>query len=274
MNTGDFRSFTWRMPSRHRYREPWSDHEQTPSAREHPDRMAATPLASTIGCGASRTVVLTPLVATRNVYQRSLSGLWVEMADLARRDARAIDTATRALAEADQDAADEVIAAQAGIVASALALEDRAIRLIAREQPVASDLRLVTGTFMMSSALSRMGGLAQHVAQTARMRTPRLAVTGELHDVFAAMGRAAVTTANSLTSVLEDRDASAALALRSADDVMDGLHRSLFTKILTLSSVHIIEEAIDAALLGRFYERFADQAVTVARRAHYILTAT
>jgi phosphate transport system protein len=196
------------------------------------------------------------------------------MAALAERDAVAIERASTALVETDRPLAELVISEQADIAALAVDLEDRAGALMARQQPVAGDLRLVMSTLQISTALARMGGLAQHVAQTALMRAPQPAIVEEMREVFTMMGRTAVGTVTELTAVISGRDAVGAMAIQAADGVMDALHRQLFTKALNASWPHGVEPAIDAALLGRFYERFADQAVTVARRVHYIITGT
>jgi phosphate transport system protein len=196
------------------------------------------------------------------------------MAALAHRDAVAIERASLALVETDRPLAELVISEQTDIAALAVELEDRASALMAQQQPVAGDLRLVMSTLQISTALARMGGLAQHVARTARMRAPQPAIVEEMREVFRLMGRTAVGMATELTAVITDRDAAGAAAIQAADGVMDELHRQLFTKALNASWPHGVEPAIDAALLGRFYERFADQAVTVARRVHYIITGT
>lgn len=213
-------------------------------------------------------------MSLRTAYLRSLDDLWDAMAALARLDAVAIERASAALIGADQALAESVISDERDIAARAVELEDRATELIMRQQPVASDLRLAMSTVTMAPALARMGGLARHVAFTARMRTPQPAVVAELHDLFASMGDTAVGMANDLATVLAGRDAVGAARIEDSDSVMDGLHRSLFARALAPTWSHDVEPAIDAALLGRFYERFADQAVTVARRVQFIVTGT
>lgn len=213
-------------------------------------------------------------VPLRSAYLRSLDELWDGMAAIARLDAVAIERASRALIEADQPLAESVITDEREIAARAVDLEDRATELIMLQAPVASDLRLVMSTVTMAPALARMGGLARHVALTARLRSPAYAVVEELHNVFAAMGDTAVRMAQDLATVLADRDVAGAVRVEESDSVMDGLHRSLFARALAPGWSHGAEPAIDAALLGRFYERFADQAVTVARRVRYIVTGT
>src|ERR671932_2289573 len=73
-------------------------------------------------------------------------------------------------------------------------------------------------------------------------------------------------------SFLASRDLMIAGELETDDDVMDGLHRELFTVLLDDEWEHGIETAVDVTLCGRYYERFADHAVSVARRVSYLVT--
>ncbi|MCW2596284.1 MAG: phoU [Jatrophihabitans sp.] len=211
-------------------------------------------------------------MSVRLTYRQSLDELWERMAGVARLDVVAVERATLALLDSNRQLAELVISEQSDIDALCLDIEAHAAALIARQQPVAGDLRLVLGAIPMSASLARMGGLAQHVAQSTRRRAPESAVVDDLRDVFATMGRTAVAMAADLATALSDRDIRAATAVREADDTMDELHRQLFAVALAPSWSQGIEPAIDAALLGRYYERFADQAVSNAERIHFILT--
>lgn len=211
-------------------------------------------------------------MAIRTAFHESLDHLWIQMAQIAQLDAVAIERASQALLEADGRLAQSVIGEQAHIPALAEDLETRATELIALQQPVAGDLRLVLSTFPISAALARMGGLAQHVARTAHMRAPEHAVVSEMRPVFAGMSRAAIRAATDLTTALQERDGDRGLALEIADDVMDGLHAQLLLQARVPTWPHGVGPAVDAALLGRFYERFADQAVGIGRRIHFIRT--
>ncbi len=133
------------------------------------------------------------------------------------------------------------------------------------------DLRLIVTGLRMVADLERMGDLALHVAKIARMRYPVSAVPPELHDVIRDMGEIAQRVVDKAGAVIEGNDVELATELEQDDDRMDELHRRLFT-ILLSGWDHGIESAIDITLLGRFYERFADHAVSVARRVIYLVT--
>jgi phosphate transport system protein len=208
---------------------------------------------------------------TRASFHQALEELWNGMADRALRDAMAIERATLALLDADRKLAESVISIEPEIDTWQLDIERQVIDLIALQQPVASDLRLVISAIPMSASLARMGGLARHVAQTARLRAPESAVAAELRGVFELIGQSAVMTATELHVALLERDVARAISIERGDARMDALHRQLFAILLDSGWPHGAEAAIDATLLGRFYERFADQAVNVARRLHFIV---
>jgi phosphate transport system protein len=207
-------------------------------------------------------------------FRESLDQLWTEMAAMAAHNTIAIERATLALSDANRQLAELVITEQADVAGRQEDVEKQVVDLIALQQPVAGDLRVVISAIPMSGALARMGDLAAHVAQTTRLRAPDSAIPDEVRDVFDQIGRAAVTTAADLQAALTDRDSARATAIQTSDHIMDGLHRDLFTILLKPSWPHSTEAAIDVTLLGRFYERFADQAVNVARRIHFIIEGT
>lgn len=120
--------------------------------------------------------------------------------------------------------------------------------------------------------IERMGGLARHVAETARRRHPEPVSPEELAGRFAEMGRVGVALALRAAEVNRSRDLDMAARLETDDDAMDELHRDLFTVMTRPDCAHGIPAAVDATLLARFYERYADHAVAVARRVTYIVT--
>jgi len=120
--------------------------------------------------------------------------------------------------------------------------------------------------------LERMGDLALHVAKVARMRFPEIAVPEEVRDVISQMGSVALSLVGKVTAVIKGRDVALAQAIEAEDDSMDALHRKLFTLLLSPNWSHGIESAIDMTLLGRYYERYADHAVAIARHVVYIVT--
>ncbi|MDP9416636.1 MAG: phosphate transport system regulatory protein PhoU [Actinomycetota bacterium] len=150
--------------------------------------------------------------------------------------------------------------------------EQCAYDLLARQQPVATDLRILVTSLRMSADLERMGDLARHVAKVARLRFPDAAVPAELRGTITAMSEVAVGMTAKVGSIVTDRDVTGALELERDDDEMDRLHRTLFAAVLDGGWAHGVEAAIDVTLIGRYYERFADHAVSIGRREVYLVT--
>ena len=198
-----------------------------------------------------------------------INEILVRMTDLAR---VAMDSATTALLTADLRLAEAVISGDAQIDALHRELEDRSMDLLARQQPVARDLRTIIGGLRMVSSLERMGDLARHVATIARMRYPDRAVPADLEPIFAEAGEVADKLIVKARDLLVERDISLAAELARDDDRMDALHRELFARVLHEDWAHGMEAAIDVTLLGRFYERYADHAVSLARRMVQLVT--
>ncbi|MGH3715076.1 MAG: phosphate signaling complex protein PhoU [Micromonosporaceae bacterium] len=179
--------------------------------------------------------------------------------------------ATQALLDVNRPVADIVVAGDAKVDALHQRVEERATELLARQAPVAGDLRMVLTALKIAGDLERMGDLAQHVAKIVLMRHPHPAVPPELVDVFREMGEVAYRMADKATLVLDTRDTSKALELERDDDQMDALHRKLFEVVLG-DWTHGVEAAIDITLLGRFYERYADHAVNAGKQIAYLVT--
>jgi phosphate transport system protein len=180
--------------------------------------------------------------------------------------------ATDALLKADQTTAEQVLDGDAEIEALSRIVEDKVYDVVARQAPVASDLRVVLTALHAGADLERMGALAEHVAKTALRRHPSPAVPPELTGVVERMGEVADLLAGKIVSALTNLDVVAAAQLERDDDAMDDLHRQLFALVLGEQWPHGVEAAVDAALLGRFYERYADHAVNVGRHVVFLVT--
>ncbi len=138
--------------------------------------------------------------------------------------------------------------------------------LLALQGPVAGDLRAIVSGIQIVADIDRMGALALHVAKIARRRHPQHALPEEVNGYFAEMGHVAVELSRSAQEVLETLDPEKAALIRDEDDAMDDLHRHLFSVLMDKDWKHGVTAAVDVTLLSRFYERFADHAVEVARR--------
>jgi phosphate transport system protein len=208
----------------------------------------------------------------RDVFHDELDGIGAGVAEMIELVAAAMEGATSALLDADLVHAEKVIEADNRVDALRVDLEDRTFQMIARQQPVATDLRVLVTTLHLVSDLERMGDLALHVAKIARLRYPEAAVPEEARDVIAQMGEVARSLVQKVGDVVEGRDIELAQAIEAEDDSMDALRRKLFTLVLSPRWAHGTEAAIDMTLLGRYYERYADHAVAVARRTIFIVT--
>jgi phosphate transport system protein len=208
----------------------------------------------------------------RDAYQEQLDQLADTLAGMCDDVATAMEKATRALLEADLHLAEQVISDDVQVDEIRAAAEERAFGLLALQAPVATDLRIVVAAIHGAGDVERMGDLALHVARAARRRHPQPVLPDEVAPYFAEMGRVAVALATKAAEVIRTRDVATAAQLEQDDDAMDDLHRHMFTVLMDRSWSHGVGPAVDITLLARFYERYADHAVAVARRIVYVVT--
>ncbi len=208
----------------------------------------------------------------RATQQEQLDTVYGELVQMTRIVGSAMNRATQALLDADLGLAEAVIDADAQIDTLTADVEEQCFDLIALQHPVASDLRVVIGSLRIAASLERMGDLAEHVAKQARLRYPRPSVPQELRATFAEMGGLAEAIVSKTGSVIATRDVTLGADIARHDQEMDRLHRELFTIVLSPSWTHGVEAAIDVTLLSRYYERYADHAVSVTRRVVTIVT--
>ena len=208
----------------------------------------------------------------RDAFHDELDGISASLLQMAGLVKAAMADATSALLGSDLALAEKVIQDDDVIDNIQHDLDARTISLMARQQPVASDLRALVTSLRMSADLERMGDLAHHIAKQARMRFPNCAVPAELTSTIEDMGRVAVAIIDKLSAVMEHRDTVRALEIETDDDEMDRLHRKLIATLLDDNWQHGVEAAIDMTLLGRYYERCADHAVSIARRVYFLVT--
>jgi phosphate transport system protein len=208
----------------------------------------------------------------REVFHQSLEDVQSRLVEIAELVTVAIDKATRAFSTSDVALAEEVIEADAIIDEKAVALDELAIEILARQQPVARDLRIVVSALRMSASLERMGDIAEHIAQLTRMRFPERAIPKGLKSTFTKMGELDVEVARQLTELLRTQDLTLTESIRNADDEIDDLHVSVFEKVLSDSWQGEASATVDATLASRYHERFADHAVSVAKKVAYLST--
>ena len=207
----------------------------------------------------------------RNAFQEELDSIHDTLVKMGRIVEESMSAATRALLEPNLEIAEKVIKDDDTIDDMQHELDARTMMIIARQSPVAGDLRTLVTSLRMSADLERMGDMAHHIAKLARMRYPNIAVPEELREIIENMDRVAVGIIQKTTAAIDTRNTTLALQLEQDDDEMDKLHRKLFKVLMEPTWAHGTEVAIDMTLLGRYYERCADHAVSVGRRVYYMV---
>jgi len=208
----------------------------------------------------------------RAIFEQELEQVGDDLAQMSRLVAEAIDGASRALESADLHTAERVIEADAELDQLERDLDERCVTLLARQQPVATDLRTIVSSLRMSASIERMGDLARHIAQVTRLRFPVAVLPESIRPLFNEIAEAASKVATDVVRLLETHDLELAAAVERDDDLLDELHRKTFTTTLGEDWTGTVSETVDVTLLARFYERFGDHAVAVARRITYLVT--
>ena len=208
----------------------------------------------------------------RSAFHQRLGTLTQQLGAMCAMAGEAIEHATEALLKADLVLAERVIACREDIVAVNTRVEETAFMLLALQAPVATDLPAVVSAIRIAADAQRMGGLAVHVAEIARRRHPCNAVPQDVRRHIAEMGEVAEQLAGGAREVLLAQDPRRAAQIRRDDDAMDELHHQLLAVLMDPGWTHGVAAAVDVTLLGRFYERFADHAVQIARRVVFQAT--
>jgi len=208
----------------------------------------------------------------REAFHDQLDSMFEDLAGICRQVENAVRLATEALMTGDAATAEQVITGDIDIDRAREAVDEMAFSLLSLQQPVAGDLRQVVAALRMASELERMGDLSVHVAKIARLRVPHIAVPAELQPTMKRMAVVAEDMVARVSQIITGRDVEAAIALGRDDEEMDQLRRTSFTVLLSEDWSHGVEAAVDIALLGRYYERIADHAVSVVNRVVFVVT--
>jgi phosphate transport system protein len=208
----------------------------------------------------------------REIFDAELKQLGEDLVTMSRLVEHAVTSAGIALLTADLQLAETVIADDIAIDLLEQDLDERCILLLAQQQPVATDLRIVVTALRMSATLERMGDLARHIAEVARGRYPHTAVPPPVSGTFAEMHDAATRVARRTSTLLETHDLEIAANIERDDDLLDELHADTFIALLGDNWRGTPQETVDVTLTARFYERFGDHGVSVARRMVYLVT--
>lgn len=208
----------------------------------------------------------------RDAYSDQLDAIRDDLLRMTGLVGNAVTEATRALLDADAALAERVITEDAQVDELRAKLEDESFEVLSLQQPVAGDLRMLVASLRMVGELERMGDLAVHVAKIARLRIPDVAVPDDVVPIIARMAAVAEVMVAKVGVIIAESDVAAAEELEQADEEMDRLRRTSFRELLGSDWKHGVEPAIDIALLGRYYERIADHAVSIAHRVVFLVT--
>jgi phosphate transport system protein len=208
----------------------------------------------------------------REVFQQELAEVRERLVEISSLVVVSIENATKAFNKSNVALAETVIADDHKIDELTVNLDELAINILARQQPVARDLRIVVSALRISASLERMGDMSEHIAQLARYRFPEKVVPKSLRGTFAEMGKLDVEVARKLTELLRTEDVRIAEEIRNDDDKIDELHLSVFDQVLGETWKGGAEDTVDATLASRYHERFADHAVSIAKKVQYLAT--
>lgn len=202
----------------------------------------------------------------RNAYLAQLDGLSADLCTLAAEAETALTGASAALFDGNLRSAESVIANADALAELGLKCEEQAVTVLALQAPVAADLRRVFSAVRISSDLARMGGLAVHIAEAARRRFPDDVVPADLRPHFREMSDLCLDMSRRVLRALETNDLDSIAELQSMDDRVDHLKSLVVETVSADERGEDVTRAVDIALLGRYFERYADQVVNVADR--------
>jgi phosphate transport system protein len=208
----------------------------------------------------------------RELFQQELQELRDGLVEISEKVASATERAVSAFNNSDVAVAEQVIAEDHLIDDAVKELDEKAIAILARQSPVASDLRQVVSTLRISASLERMGDLATHMAQLARYRFPEKVAPVSIRPTFKKMGELDVVMAGLVLELLKSPSIETIEKIRELDDEVDNMHLSVFETVLSESFVEGNVSVVDATLASRYLERFADHAVSISKKVQYLLT--
>lgn len=208
----------------------------------------------------------------RVIFNEEMKAVASNIERMAELVAKAMNNAGNALVNADIESAQTVIDNDAKLDALEANVIDQCLILLARQNPVATDLREVVATMRLAATFERMGDLASHVAQIARRDWPEPAVPSQAKETVEKMVDFLHVLAGQLTDMLSNRDVNVADAIINGDDVMDKLHEDIFALVEDEDWNGTRKQLIDLVLLSRFMERIGDHSVAAARQVVFIVS--
>lgn len=210
----------------------------------------------------------------RDVFQKELAEIENGLVEISQLVLEAIERAAKAFETSDVALAESVMSDDLKIDTKANALDELAINILARQAPVARDLRVVVSALRISASLERMGDLAAHIAQLARLRFPEQVGPVEIRETILKMGQHDIQIARRLVELIDTQSDEIAEEIKAADDQIDAFHKSIMDALLAEGLEAQAPQVVDATLASRYHERFADHAVSIAKKIQYLTSGT
>jgi len=212
------------------------------------------------------------MMVTRKAFHEELDELRDAVGALGQLAIDAVEHGTTAFLDADVAAAEAVIAGDRLLDARMAMIESRSCELLARQQPMAVDLRTVLAILRIVHELERCGDYMVNIAKAARRLYPH-ALSDEMKQLITRMREQAVVQLRAGLDAFARNDVALGEALADMDDVMDDLQKELLRLIFaTRSGEEDVQEAVQTALVGRYFERIADHAVNVGERVAFMVS--
>lgn len=207
----------------------------------------------------------------RELYKQNLSQLGEELEHMSHNVTRAIERSTRALREGDVSLAEQTIDADERLDEAARRIDESCVSLLARQAPVARDLRLILAALRLSQTMERQGDLARHLAVIARSSFPQHSISEAVEPILGKMCDAAVAQARRTEELVDTQNLELAVTIQDEDDELDDLLVQLKREVADESVQLSRQQVVDTTLAGRFLERFGDHSVSIARRVAFIV---
>lgn len=213
------------------------------------------------------------MVETRKRYHEQLAQMKSDTVRLAAMAIEQVAAGTRALLDGDLTAAERVVAADQPMDHLTHGIEEQAYIVLARQSPLASELRAVIAILRVIHEVERCGDLMVNVAKATRRLYP-YGLDPRIRGLIERMGTQAGDQLRLAVNAFQDEDVEQAAALEDMDDIMDDLQKTLFRTIFSAGAPDetAVQRAVQVALVGRYYERIADHAVNVSQRVRFMVT--
>jgi phosphate transport system protein len=217
---------------------------------------------------------------TRLAFDARLTELYERMFRIGTMVEAALSKAIKAVMEHDGESAREVVEGDSAINLAVQQLHNEALLLIATQQPMARDLRLISVVISLLPELERMGDYAATISKVQRRmmavpnHTPLAAMPQQVSSLVSEIGRRTIEILHAGLEAINQRDHSFADRVAALDDEIDHLYAELFNVTVKLSATNpeLTAEAVHLLTLAHNLERVGDRVTNVAEQIVYLMT--